>query len=90
MHFVVQFFQEQDKIFIPIRKEIASGIVVVKRKLKELMAVNQSMDSLAKLKEHEFYLDLEELERLQKEADTEVLRVRNLSVMKTYFFEKVF
>ena len=39
------------------------------------MSVNQSRDELSKLKEHEFYLDLEELERLHKEADSEILQV---------------
>ena len=39
------------------------------------MATNSGREELAKLKEHEFYLDLEELERLHKEADNEILKV---------------
>ena len=39
------------------------------------MNVNLNRDDLSKLKEHEFYLDLDELERLQKETDIEIQNV---------------
>lgn len=39
------------------------------------MKINDEREPLAKLQEHEFYLDLEELERLHKESDAEIARV---------------
>ncbi len=39
------------------------------------MNINTNRDELSKLKEHEFYLDLDELERLHKETDAEIQRV---------------
>jgi hypothetical protein len=73
---------------LPIKKEIADGLVDIRQKLKELIKTNQSREDLAKLKEHEFYLDLEELERLQKESDAEILKVfeyiyKNLKLFKS-------
>ena len=38
------------------------------------MKVNEEREPLAKLQEHEFYLDLEELERLHKESDNEIMK----------------
>ncbi len=66
---------EQDKQYLPIKKSILNGLEEIKGKLKELMSVNQKRDDLAKLKEHEFYLDLDELDRLQKETDNEIQNV---------------
>jgi hypothetical protein len=39
------------------------------------MKANSMQDELAKLKEHEFYLDLEELDRLHREADQKIQKV---------------
>lgn len=39
------------------------------------MNINTSRDDISKLKEHEFYLDLDELDRLHKETDSEIQRV---------------
>jgi hypothetical protein len=39
------------------------------------MKINDEREPLAKLQEHEFYLDLEELERLHKESDSEIAKV---------------
>lgn len=75
----LKFFKEQDQQFLPIKKEIINGLADIKVKLKELMDINQSREDLAKLKEHEFYLDLEELERLHKEADSNILKVQILN-----------
>ncbi len=58
-----------------MKSDISNGLVDIKKKLQELLKLNQSREDLAKLKEHEFYLDTEELERLQKESDSEMLKV---------------
>lgn len=73
----MKFFKEQDAQYLPIKKEILAGLEDIKKKLKELMTTNEGREELAKLKEHEFYLDLEELDRLHKEADNEILKVTN-------------
>ena len=77
---IIKYFVEQDKQYLPIKKSILNGLEEIKGKLKELMSANQKRDDLAKLKEHEFYLDLDELDRLQKETDNEIQNV----------FEKIF
>ena len=59
-----------------MQADISRGLVDIKQKLQELLKLNLTREDLAKLKEHEFYLDLEELDRLQKESDTEMLKVR--------------
>lgn len=69
------FWLKQDQQFLPIQKEIVKSLSDIKIKLKELIKTNQDREDIAKLKEHEFYLDLEELERLQKESDSEILKV---------------
>lgn len=40
------------------------------------MKQNESREELAKLKEHEFYLDLDELDLLHKEADGKIAAIR--------------
>jgi hypothetical protein len=59
---------------LPIKKEIAKSIQDIRKNLQELMKVNEEREPLAKLQEHEFYLDLEELERLHKESDNEIMK----------------
>ncbi len=60
---------------MPIKKEILNGLAEIKEKLQELMNINTSRDDMSKLKEHEFYLDLDELERLHKETEAEIQKV---------------
>ena len=55
-----EFFKEQDNQYLPIRQKIMVELEQVANKLSELMRVNGERDELAKLKEHEFYLDLDE------------------------------
>ncbi len=69
------FWFKQDQQFKPIQTEIVKSLTDIKIKLQELIKTNHSREDIAKLKEHEFYLDLEELERLQKESDAEILKV---------------
>ncbi len=40
------------------------------------MKQNENREELAKLKEHEFYLDLDELDFLHKEADGKIASIR--------------
>lgn len=58
-----------------MKKEIINGLNEIKVQLNSLMEINKQREDLARLKEHEFYLDLEELERLHKEADSQILKV---------------
>jgi len=60
---------------LPIKSDISKNLLDIGEKLKELLVLNQGREELAKLKEHEFYLDIEELDRLQKECDTEMTKV---------------
>ena len=69
------FWHKQDQQFMPIQNEIKKNLIDIKLKLQELIKTNESREEIAKLKEHEFYLDLEELERLQKESDAEITKV---------------
>jgi hypothetical protein len=81
-----EFFREQDATYLPIREAIVGELRGVQKKLKELMKVNEERDNpLAKLKEHEFYLDLDELERLNKEADSQILAVLLKSIIKSFY-----
>lgn len=72
-----EFFKEQDLQYLPIKKEISSSIQEIRKNLRDLMKTNQEREPLAKLQEHEFYLDLEELERLHKESDNEIMKIRD-------------
>ncbi|CAF0746511.1 unnamed protein product [Brachionus calyciflorus] len=72
-----EFYKEQDVQYLPIKKNIIDGLAEIKVQLNQLMDINNGREELAKLKEHEFYLDLEELERLHKEADTEILKIKD-------------
>ncbi len=49
------------------------------------MKVNEEREPLAKLQEHEFYLDLEELERLHKESDNEIMKA--IHFLKFWWYE---
>ncbi len=72
----LEFFKEQDKVYLPMREAIIGDLKTMQVKLKELMKINDERDDPnAKLKEHEFYLDLDELERLHKEADAQIIAV---------------
>ena len=79
IYFILKFFREENDKYLVIMENIYSGVKDVRRKLQELMKMNMNREDLAKLKEHEFYLDLDELEKLHKEADAEIQRVRKNS-----------
>ncbi len=71
-----EFFVEEDKEYLPIKKDVSEGLKEIKMRLKELMEENEGREDFAKLKESEFYLDLDELDRLQKETDFEINEIR--------------
>lgn len=71
-----ELFQIEEAKFQSVKKDIQSGLDDVKEKLLELMKVNRQREDIAKLEESEFYLDLDELEKLQKDADTEIQSIR--------------
>ena len=72
----VDCFKLEDEQFVPVKNDIIKGLDDLKVRLRDLMKVNNTREDIAKLEEHEFYLDLEELERLQKEADSKILSIR--------------
>jgi hypothetical protein len=72
-----EFFKEQDEHFMPLKNEIQKGLESIAKRLNDLMRENQARDEMSKLKESEFYLDLDELDRLNKEADQEIQNVIN-------------
>ena len=61
---------------MPIKRDIINGLESIKKKLRELMEENESREELAKLKESDFYLDLDELDRLHKQTDLEIAKIR--------------
>ena len=71
-----EFFIEQDKEYLPIKKGIINGLDDIRNKLKGLMTENEDQDDLAKLKKHEFYLDLDELDQLHKETDQQIATIK--------------
>jgi WD40 repeat protein len=71
-----EFFNEEDKEQLPIKTDIHNGLIEIRLKLQQLMKENATREDLAKLKDHEFYLDLDELDRLQKEAEQQMLKIR--------------
>lgn len=66
----------EDQNFLPVKNEIIKGLEDIKVRLQDLMKVNRTREDIARLEEHEFYLDLEELERLHKDADLKIQAIR--------------
>ncbi|KAM4852370.1 cilia- and flagella-associated protein 43 isoform 2-T2 [Thomomys bottae] len=64
------------KQFSQKRKEIKMGIKELAKTIVDMMEENEEADSIAKLGEEEFALDLEELERLQDQSDEEVAKIK--------------
>ncbi len=68
--------KNEDKQFVENKSKIKTGLYEIKNELKNIMAANSKLEDIAKLEEHEFYLDLVELNKLQKEADIEIQKVQ--------------
>ncbi|KAL2769304.1 cilia- and flagella-associated protein 43, partial [Daubentonia madagascariensis] len=63
-------------LFSEKRKEIKRGIKALAKTVLKMMEENETVDSIAKLDQHEFGLDLEELERLHDESKEELAKMR--------------
>jgi hypothetical protein len=78
---------------MPIKRDIINGLESIKKKLRELMEENESREELAKLKESDFYLDLDELDRLHKQTDLEIAKIRETTELndlaKLYVRDKI-
>ncbi|XP_029425526.1 cilia- and flagella-associated protein 43 isoform X3 [Nannospalax galili] len=64
------------KLFSQKRKEIKRGLRELAKTITNMMEENAKMDSISKLDEQEFGLDLEELESLQEESEEEVAKMK--------------
>ncbi|XP_069850036.1 cilia- and flagella-associated protein 43 isoform X2 [Dipodomys merriami] len=64
------------KLFSQKRKDIKMGIKLLTKTIVGMMEENEEVDSIAKLDEEEFALDLEELERLQDQSEEEVAKIK--------------
>ncbi|ELK35584.1 WD repeat-containing protein 96 [Myotis davidii] len=68
--------EKEVKLFSNKRKEIKRGIKELAKIVLKMMEENEAEDHIAKLEEREFGLDLDELDRLQKESEREVAEMR--------------
>jgi hypothetical protein len=74
-NFNFKFVKIEGVQFAENKNKIKLGLDEIKSNLKSLMATNRNLEDIAKLEEYEFYLDLVELNKLQKEADAEIQKV---------------
>ncbi|MBZ3873071.1 Cilia- and flagella-associated protein 43 [Sciurus carolinensis] len=85
--------EKEIKMFSHKRKEIKRGIKELARTVLNMMEENDKLDDIAKLEQHEFGLDLEELERLKDESEEEVAKIRKDAEMynlaKSYLTEVI-
>lgn len=77
-----EFFIQQDKEYLPIKNNIINGLDDIRNKLRGLMEENEDQDDMAKLKKHEFYLDLDELDQLHKETDQEIANIKETTELQ--------
>ncbi|XP_059517311.1 cilia- and flagella-associated protein 43 [Myotis daubentonii] len=68
--------EKEVKLFSNKRKEIKRGIKELAKIVLNMMEENEAEDHIAKLEQREFGLDLDELDRLQKESEREVAEMR--------------
>ncbi|EPQ15158.1 WD repeat-containing protein 96 [Myotis brandtii] len=68
--------EKEVKLFSNKRKEIKRGIKELAKIVLKMMEENEAEDHIAKLEQREFGLDLDELDRLQKESEREVAEMR--------------
>uniref|UniRef100_A0A8C5LP26 Cilia- and flagella-associated protein 43 n=1 Tax=Jaculus jaculus TaxID=51337 RepID=A0A8C5LP26_JACJA len=78
-------------LFSNIRKEIKTRIKELTKTITKMMEDNEELNNIAKLGQHEFSLDLDELERLHDESEEEVAKIRKDAEMynlaKSYLTE---
>ncbi|XP_060027355.1 cilia- and flagella-associated protein 43 [Erinaceus europaeus] len=84
---------KEKKLFSNKRKEIKKGIKALAKTVLTMMEENETVDAVAKLEQHEFGLDLDELERLLEESEEEVAKIRKDAEMhnlaKAYLTELI-
>nr|XP_058154469.1 cilia- and flagella-associated protein 43 isoform X2 [Dasypus novemcinctus] len=68
--------KKEVKQFSKKRKEIKKRIKALVKTVLDMMEENETLDNIAKLQQQEFSLDLEELERLRRESEEEVAKIR--------------
>ncbi|XP_055976813.1 cilia- and flagella-associated protein 43 [Sorex fumeus] len=69
--------QKEVRLFSSTRKEIKKGIKALTKTIQEMMEENDTLESISKLEQQEFALDLEELENLHHQSEEEVSKIRN-------------
>uniref|UniRef100_A0A8D0KRK5 Cilia- and flagella-associated protein 43 n=1 Tax=Strix occidentalis caurina TaxID=311401 RepID=A0A8D0KRK5_STROC len=73
---VCQVIREETQRFSNQKEELQMGIKKLRKTIQKMMHENEQVPDIEKLEQHEFNLDIEELERAQAEAEQEVARVR--------------
>ncbi|XP_054585197.1 cilia- and flagella-associated protein 43 [Eptesicus fuscus] len=68
--------EKEVKLFSNKRKEIKREIKALAKTVLNMMEENEAENNVAKLEQREFGLDLDELDRLQKESEREVAEIR--------------
>uniref|UniRef100_A0ABM5G1Z5 Cilia- and flagella-associated protein 43 n=1 Tax=Pogona vitticeps TaxID=103695 RepID=A0ABM5G1Z5_9SAUR len=68
--------KEESRKFDEKRKELKSGIKVLRKKIQEMMFENSMAPKIEKLDQQEFNLDVEDQEKQQVHSEAEVERVR--------------
>ncbi|KAK3096042.1 hypothetical protein FSP39_022384 [Pinctada imbricata] len=68
--------KEEDAQYSSMKKDLRVQIRDMRRTIQTMMKQNEVLPDIEKLGRHEFDLDIEEQNRLQAEADSEVARVR--------------
>lgn len=72
----LESFKAEDSQYAEVKKDLRVQIRDMRRTVQEMLKQNETLPDIEKLGRHEFDLDIEEQNRLQSEADSEVQRVR--------------
>ncbi|XP_074731330.1 cilia- and flagella-associated protein 43 isoform X2 [Strix uralensis] len=73
---IKKVIREETQRFSNQKEELQMGIKKLRKTIQKMMHENEQVPDIEKLEQHEFNLDIEELERAQAEAEQEVARVR--------------
>ncbi|XP_063433249.1 cilia- and flagella-associated protein 43-like isoform X6 [Mytilus trossulus] len=72
----LEWVKAEDAQYHDVKKDLRVQIRDMRRTIQEMLKQNETLPAIEKLGRHEFDLDIEEQNRLQTEADSEVQRVR--------------
>lgn len=72
----LEWVKAEDAQYHDVKKDLRIQIRDMRRTIQEMLKQNETLPAIEKLGRHEFDLDIEEQNRLQTEADSEVQRVR--------------